>query len=202
MKYIFSDEDVENLIDKDENLGRYIKIIDKPFIEVEENIFESLVFSIIGQQISVKAASTIRNKLVEKLGEVTPLNILNSRDETLKECGLSWRKVTYVKDVADAYLSGRVDFENLHKLNNEEAVKSLMNIKGVGQWTAEMLLIFSLCRKDVLSFNDLGIKKGLMKVHGLNAISKKEFEHYKKLYSPLGTLASLYIWKAYGMESI
>ncbi|EQB90222.1 hypothetical protein M918_01105, partial [Clostridium sp. BL8] len=96
--------------------------------------------------------------------------------------------------IAEAAISGEVDFSTLHTLTDEEIVKKLSALKGVGVWTAEMLLIFSLCRPDVVSFGDLAIRRGMMNLYGLKELPKEKFERYKKRYSPYGTVASLYLW--------
>ena len=108
---------------------------------------------------------------------------------------MSHRKVEYIVGIAVAAVDGTIDFKALSKMNDKDVIDKLSSLRGVGVWTAEMLLIFSLQRPDVLSWGDLAIKKGLIKLYGLDSVSKKEFEEYRKLYSPYNTVASLYLWE-------
>jgi 3-methyladenine DNA glycosylase/8-oxoguanine DNA glycosylase len=107
---------------------------------------------------------------------------------------MSLRKAEYIKGIAEAALSGKVDFGRLHTLSDEEIIKKLSSLRGVGVWTAEMLLIFSLCRSDVVSYKDLAICRGIMNLYGLKELPKERFERYRKRYSPYGSVASLYLW--------
>jgi 3-methyladenine DNA glycosylase/8-oxoguanine DNA glycosylase len=107
---------------------------------------------------------------------------------------MSVRKAEYIKGIAEAAISGEVDFGTLHTLTDEEIIKKLSSLRGVGVWTAEMLLIFSLCRPDVVSYKDLAICRGMMNLYGLKELPIEKFERYKKRYSPYGSVASLYLW--------
>ena len=157
--------------------------------------FKAIISSVVGQQISNKAAVTVNERLLNLLGEVTAENINKAEIEDIQKCGLSHRKVAYIKGIAEAALTKSVDFDNLDKLSDKEITKELTSLYGVGEWTAEMLLIFSLGRMDVLSFKDLAIIRGMMRLYNLEKVSKAEFENYRKLYSPYGSVASLYLWE-------
>src|SRR5690606_32156269 len=109
-------------------------------------------------------------------------------------CGMSLRKAGYIKGSAKAAVDKTIDFDNLVNLSDEEVIKELIKLKGVGEWTAQMLLIHSLERPDVVSFKDLAIRRGMMKLYNLSTLSLEEFYEYKKKYSPYGTVASLYLW--------
>ena len=168
MEYFkYGSKEVEYLNEKDPILGAEIDKIGHIKREVNSDIFSSLISSIISQQISTKAAITVENRLIDLLGEISPQSILN----------------------------GAIDLENLHKLSDQEVVKELVELKGVGEWTAEMLLIHSLQRPNVLSYKDLGIRRGIMRLYTLDDLSKEEFEVYRKRYSPYNTVASIYLWK-------
>jgi DNA-3-methyladenine glycosylase II len=108
---------------------------------------------------------------------------------------MSFRKADYVKGITSACTNGRLDLEGLKSLPDHEVVKALSSLKGIGPWTAEMMLIFSLGRKDVVSWGDLAIRRGMMSLYGLEAITKQEFDGYRAKYTPYGSVASLYIWE-------
>jgi 3-methyladenine DNA glycosylase/8-oxoguanine DNA glycosylase len=107
---------------------------------------------------------------------------------------MSDRKAGYIISIADAALSGFINFDTLHTLTDTEIIKKLTALTGVGVWTAEMLLIFSLERPDVVSYGDLAICRGMMKLYGLKELPKEKFEKYRQRYSPYGSVASLYLW--------
>ncbi|MBP2022440.1 3-methyladenine DNA glycosylase/8-oxoguanine DNA glycosylase [Clostridium punense] len=190
----YGEKEIEYLKKKDKKLGAAIEKIGMIQREITPNPFEALISSIVSQQISSKAAETVWNRFINVIGVVAPENIDKVSIEEIQGCGMSLRKVGYIKGIAEAAISGEVDFSTLHTLTDEEIVKKLSALKGVGVWTAEMLLIFSLCRPDVVSFGDLAIRRGMMNLYGLKELPKEKFERYKKRYSPYGTVASLYLW--------
>jgi 3-methyladenine DNA glycosylase/8-oxoguanine DNA glycosylase len=163
--------------------------------EVNPDPFSALVGSIISQQISTKAAETVEGRLLEKAGGLSARRLDELSIQDIQQCGLSFRKAGYIKGIAEAQMSGAVDFDSLKKLPDEEIIRSLVGLKGVGRWTAEMMLIFSFGRKDVLSFDDLGIRRGLQRAYGLEEISKDHHLRFRDLFSPYGTVASLYLWE-------
>ena len=162
--------------------------------KVEPELFKSLVSSIVSQQISTKAATTVFSRLESLVGEMTAETILAKTDDEIKACGLTYRKVGYIKGVCEAVKSGELDLDAFASMTDDEIIAELVKLNGIGVWSAEMFLIFSLFRPDVLSYGDLIIRKGIMKLYGLDELSKKDFEEYRKLYSPYGTVASLYLW--------
>ncbi|UMZ74066.1 DNA-3-methyladenine glycosylase family protein [Natranaerofaba carboxydovora] len=191
----YGQKEIDYLKKNDKILG---EAIDKMGIierEVVPDPFKALIISIVGQQISNKAAATVRNRLYQLLGTITPENIMSTEIETIQSCGMSKRKATYIKGIAKAAIEGEVDFDNLNKLADQEIIKELSSLYGVGVWTAEMILIFSLERPDVVSYRDLGIRKGMMKLYGLKEVSKEQFKEIRARYSPYGTVASLYLWE-------
>ncbi len=169
--------------------------------EIIPDPFVGLVSSIVGQQISNKAAKTVWARLVKKLGKVTPENILRMKTAHIQACGMSHRKAHYIKGVAQAANSGHIDFNMLHSLEDDEIIRQLITLQGVGIWTAEMLLIFSLSRPDIVSYRDLAIRRGMMSLYNLEDLSREEFEKYRQNYSPYGSVASLYLWKLSGVKS-
>jgi len=156
--------------------------------------FQALISSIISQQISTKAAATVKTRLSNLIGDISAENILNASHESIQSCGMSNRKVNYIRGIAEAAQSKTVDFDKLHELSNDEIIEKLTALNGVGMWTAEMFMIFSLTRPDIISYGDLAIRNGIMYLYGLDSLSKKEFEVYRKRFSPYNTVASLYFW--------
>jgi len=125
---------------------------------------------------------------------ITPERIAQMDLSKIQSCGMSARKAGYIKGIADSAISGRVDFSRLHTLTDQEIIETLSSLHGVGVWTAEMLLIFSLSRPNVVSFRDLAICRGMMNLYGIKELPKEKFERYRKRYSPYGSVASLYLW--------
>ncbi len=193
--FIYGEEEMEYLKKRDKKLGA---AIDKIGIIKRETIldpFQAIITSVVGQQISNKAADTVNARLLDLVGEISPDNIGSTNIEEIQKCGMSNRKSMYIKGIAEASLNKSVDFNNLYRLSDERIIKELTALYGVGIWTAEMLLIFSLGRMDVLSFKDLAIIRGMKRLYGLEMITKADFEKYRKRYSPYGSVASLYLWE-------
>jgi len=191
----YGHKEMEYLKSRDKVLGAVIDKIGFIEREVIPDPFIALISSIVSQQISNKAAETVWGRLNRLLnGIITPETITQADVREIQACGMSLRKAGYIKGIAEAAISGEVDFNTLHSLTDEEITKKLSSLRGVGVWTAEMLLIFSLCRPDVLSFRDLGIRRGMMKLYGWDEITKERFNYCRKLYSPHGSVASLYLW--------
>lgn len=191
----YGEKEINYLKKKDKKLAKEIDRIGMIKREVDPHVFSALITSVIGQQISTKAAATVTGRLLELVGSFTPEDIERVEVEAIQKCGMSLRKANYIKGIARAAISKEIDFENLYKLSDDQVIKELTTLKGIGEWTAEMLLIHSLERPDVLSYKDLGIRRGIMRLYGLEELSKKEFDSYRKRYSPYGTVASIYLWE-------
>lgn len=188
--------EMDYLSKKDSKIGDLIKKIGKIDREVNPDIFAALIESVVSQQISSKAADTVIKRIYAVLeGEMNAEKIKKIGYDSIRSCGMSDRKTGYIIGIAETALEGGINFENLNNLSDGEVITQLSSLHGVGVWTAEMLLIFSMNRHNVLSYGDLAIKRGIMKLHGLETISKKEFEHYRELYSPYCSVASLYLWE-------
>lgn len=192
------DEALSYLAAADPALGAAICRIGPVEREGFADLFPALVNSIAGQQISGKALGTVWARLCAAVGEITPANLLAAGEDSLRSCGLSGRKAGYLRAAAEAFRSGALDETTLRALPDEDFIRALTVLPGVGRWTAEMLLIFCLQRPDVLAFDDFGIRKGLCLLHGLPALTKEQFSEYRARYSPYGTAASLYLWAIAG----
>jgi len=190
----YGQREIDYLKRKDKKLGAAIDRIGMIQREITPDPFTALVSSVVSQQISKKAAETVWIRLHTLLRNITPENIAQVEQSEIQGCGMSVRKAGYIKGIADAAISGIVDVDILHTLTDEEIIKKLSSLSGVGVWTAEMLLIFSLSRPDVVSYKDLAICRGMMNLYGLKELPKEKFERYRKRYSPYGSVASLYLW--------
>lgn len=186
--------EIAYLKEKDAKLGAVIDEMGMIQREVTPDPFIALVSCIVSKQISKKAAATVWARLEKCQGSISPQSIAGVNLEVLQKCGMSARKANYIKGIADAALNKRVEFAKLSTLSDEEVIKSLSSLPGVGVWTAEMMLIFSLGRPDVVSFGDLAIRRGMQILYGLSELSRKDFDNYRKNYSPYGSVASLYLW--------
>jgi len=137
---------------------------------------------------------TIWGRLCGKVGAVTPESIAGMDAADIQQCGMSMRKAGYIKGIAETAVRGEVDLSRLSELPDEEIIAQLSSLPGVGVWTAEMLLIHSLCRPDVVSWGDLAIRRGMMTLYGLKTLTRIQFDRYRKRYSPHGSVASIYLW--------
>ncbi len=191
-------KEIEHLKSRDKKLGAAIDAIGKIEREIRPDPFAALVMSVVAQQISNKAADAVRRRLHALLEEITPERIAAAEVSDLRTCGLSARKAEYIKGIAHAALCGTVDFHRLNELTDEEIVTKLSSLRGIGVWTAEMLLLFSLCRPDVVSWGDQAIRRGMMALYGLDRLTREQFDRYRKRYSPYGSVASLYLWALNG----
>jgi len=189
LKYLSRDKDLKTLID-------HFGVIT---LKRRRNYFKSLLRSIIHQQLSGKAARTIENRFLELYNGnryPTPEEVLKTPAEAIQNVGISRMKTEYIRGLAKIIDDGDIRLEKLSELSNDEVGNVLKEVKGIGQWTVDMFLIFSLNRPDVFPLNDLGIQKGLMLLLGRQKILSREsmLSHSKK-WKPYRTLASLYLWK-------
>ena len=189
---------VQYLCKVDSNLEKIIKIVGKYSINIRNDPFQSLVESIIYQQLAGKAATAIYNRFINYYNnkQITPTLILNSPNDNLKKVGLSNRKIDYLKDLALHVYDGRINLEELPKMNDEEIINKLVNVKGIGRWTSEMFLIFSLGRQDILPVTDLGVRKAIQKVYSLSELPKPNIMmEIAKPWRPYRSIATWYLWK-------
>jgi 3-methyladenine DNA glycosylase/8-oxoguanine DNA glycosylase len=191
----YGQAELDHLKKRDKALGTAIDRIGMVEFEVIPDLFAGLVKSIITQQISTKAASNIWKKMCGYFGEITPETILCATTEDIRKCGLSMRKAISIKGIARAQMQGELNLSELHELTDEEVIRRLSSLNGIGVWTAEMLMLFSMERPDVVSWGDLGIRQGMMRLHGLKTLTREQFDEYRKRYSPYGSVASLYLWR-------
>lgn len=194
----YSQTETDYLKSKDRRLAEAIERIGLVEREVFPDLFAALVNAIVGQQVSMQAQKTVWERVVKTLGEVTPEAAYRCSDEALRKCGMSERKVRYIKIAAHRICSGSLDLSSLNGMSDKQVCETLTQLDGVGVWTAEMLMLFSMQRTDILSFGDLAIQKGMRMLYRHREITKERFERYKKRYSPYGSVASIYLWAIAG----
>lgn len=180
---------------RDPVLGKVITRVG--FIErkIDTDVFASLVKSIAGQQISNAALQTVVGRLTRAVGVITPESICKLGTDGVHACGMSMRKAENIVSLAEKVQGDELDLDELCGMSDDEVIKCLTELKGIGAWTAEMTLIFSLGRKDVLSFGDYGIRKGIELLYGEEKITRAKLREYHARYSPYATVASFYLWK-------
>lgn len=191
----YGQKELDYLKKKDKKLGEAIERIGFIEREVIPDLFTALVNSIVAQQISMKAVDTIWGRMQERFGEITAENMAKQAAEDVQQCGMTMKKAVWIKNIADTVSGGELDLSELSQLPDEEVCRRLCSLNGIGLWTAEMLMTFSLQRKDVVSWGDLAIRRGMMKLYHHKKLDKAKFERYRRRYSPYGTIASLYLWR-------
>ncbi|WP_312699922.1 DNA-3-methyladenine glycosylase [Sedimentibacter sp.] len=198
MFFEYGDKEIEYLKKRDKKLGEVIDRIGHIYRPVDTDLFSSVIHHIIGQQISTKAQETVWRRLCDRVGSVNAEAVCSVESDELQGFGMTYRKAGYIKDFAERVRNGETDLNRISELSDDEVVKELSSIKGIGVWTAEMIMIFSMHRPDIVSFGDLAIIRGMRMLYRHKIIDRKRFERYRKRYSPYGTVASLYLWAVAG----
>ena len=192
-----------HLMRADERLAFLIDSIGTYNHELRTDYYRSLVYSIVGQQLSSTVAKVIKNRLLSLCGEIQPINLINCSDETLRETGISRPKIAYIKNLSMQILDGHLDLESLTELPDDEVIAQLTKIKGIGCWTAEMFLIFSLGRPNVLSVKDVGLQRAMKWLYNLDQYpNEATMKKYGALWDPYCTVASLYLWEVVNQNLI
>ncbi len=183
----------------DPRMGRLMDEFGPPEFNPISNYYESLVRSIVYQQLSGKAAATIYGRFKSLFNTnqyPKPKDVIHIPHETLRSVGLSNQKANYIRDLSEKWDGGAIDLSNVDAMTDEEISTELIKVKGIGQWTADMFLMFTLVRPDVFPLGDLGIQKGFM---GLNKMDRlptpKEMELEAEKWRPYRTVAAWYLWK-------
>lgn len=187
-------------LSKDEKLKKLIKTHGTFTLNKQKNLWLYLCYSIMSQQLSTKVAKIIKQRFLDLFGgEPTPQQVIETPFEKLRGIGLSNAKVSYVQNVARFELEHGMSFKKLDKMSNEEVIIYLTQIKGVGKWTVEMLLMFALCREDLFAIDDLGLQQAVIGLYDLRHRKKKIMnEKILKIaeqWAPYRTYACLYLWR-------
>jgi 3-methyladenine DNA glycosylase/8-oxoguanine DNA glycosylase len=188
-------------LSKDDRLKKLIKEHGTFKLEKKKNLCLYLCYSIMSQQLSTKVAKVIRQRFLDLYGgnEPTPQQIVDTPFSTLRNIGMSNAKVSYVQNVARFEMEKGMDHKKLSKMNNEEVIEYLTQIKGVGRWTTEMLLMFALCREDVFALDDLGLQNAIIGLYELKHRKKKTLQasllKISEQWTPYRTYACMYLWR-------
>lgn len=196
LHFTLESKEIKYLLEADPKLNRLIKAIGPIHFSLHKNYYQSIVKQIIGQQLSLKAAATICHRLeciwpnyeAEQLKRIT--------DEELRHVGVSRPKIKYIKDLTQKLLNGDIDLSTIDSLSDEEVLHVLTNVKGIGKWTAEMFLIFSLGRLNVLSYGDISIQNTIRWLYQIDKEEPLDLDYFYHKWKPYNSIVSLYLWEA------
>jgi len=196
---------LEKLSNSDPLLKQLIEVIGPLQLHRRDDCYSALLRSIVGQQLSAKVASVLNERLRNITNDqLTPEIVQSLSDNQLREIGISFRKISYIRDLTKKVQQKEILFDHLFYMSNESVIKALTEIKGIGRWTAEMFLIFSLGRLDVLSLLDIGLQRGAKWLYSAPKESdgKKLLEEKGKHWAPYQSIASLYLWEIVNSEYV
>lgn len=198
MNFAYGETEIAYLKRRDKRLAEVIDRIGPIAREVDEDLFSAVVHHIVGQQISTKAQQSIWRRMLDALGTIDADAVLACGRERLQAFGITFRKADYILDFANRVQSGAFDLAAVAAMDDAEAIEALSALRGVGVWTAEMLLLFCLQRPNVFSYGDLAILRGIRMVYRHKEVTKARFERYRRRFSPYCSVASLYFWAVAG----
>ncbi|MGV3466780.1 MAG: DNA-3-methyladenine glycosylase family protein [Heyndrickxia sp.] len=196
---------LEKLSISDPHLKKMIDIIGPLQLQRRDECYQALLRSIVGQQLSAKVASVLNERLRNLTNNhLSPEIILSLSEEQLRDIGISFRKISYIRDLSEKVLQKEILFDHFFYMGNETVIHTLTEIKGIGRWTAEMFLIFSLGRLDVLSLLDVGLQRGAKWLYSASkeVDGKKLLKEKEKLWAPYQSIASLYLWEIVNREFV
>jgi DNA-3-methyladenine glycosylase II len=197
MKPDYWDKAKRALARKDPVMGGIMRTHPKVFLAKRGEPFMTLARAIVGQQISVKAAQSVWDRLAACVGDVTPQAVLAKPRPQLRACGLSDRKTEYIADLAQHFADGRIHVHRWPQMADEEIIAELAEVRGIGRWTAEMFLIFNLLRPDVYPLDDLGLQKGIRLAYFRGRkTSLKKMQKLGELWRPWRSVATWYLWRS------
>lgn len=198
MYFSYGETELNYLRKKDKRLCAVIDRIGHVNRAVDSDLFSAVVHHMIGQQISTRAQATIWQRTLDSLGTINAKTVLDAGIPRLQALGITFRKAEYITDFAAKVHSGAFDLDAVWHMSDEDAIHALSGLKGIGVWTAEMILLFCLQRPDIFSYDDLAIQRGLRMVYHHRQVGRELFEKYRRRYSPYGSVASLYLWAVAG----
>jgi DNA-3-methyladenine glycosylase II len=186
-----------HLARRDKVLRKLIRKFPDANIKSRGDAFQALARSIVGQQISVKAAQSIWGRFAEAAGDVTPACVVELPVEVMRACGLSAAKVLYLKDLATHFATGAVKPRRWARMGDEAIIGDLLRVKGVGRWTAEMFLMFHLMRPNVLPVDDLGLRRAMERAYnGGEELTREEMRALGECWAPWSSVATWYLWRS------
>lgn len=187
----------QELTGHDEILGSLIAAYPGLTLRSRGDAFATLARSIVGQQISVKAAESVWQKLLGVMPAPSPLAVLDAAPASLRACGLSGRKVEYLQDLAQHFANGALDIAAWQEADDEQLIAGLCRVKGIGRWTAEMFMIFYLLRPDVFPVDDIGLQRAMNRLYNRDQpLSKKKMREIAAIWSPWRSVATWYLWRS------
>lgn len=198
MYFAYGEEETDYLKKKDKRMAEVIDRIGHVERKVDTDLFSAVVHHIVGQQISTKAQETIWQRMLSALGEVNAETVLAAGVSKLQSLGMTFKKAEYITDFAEKVHTGAFDLAAVERMSDEDAIEALRALKGIGVWTAEMILLFCMQRPDIFSYDDLAIQRGLRMVYHHREIDRALFEKYRRRFSPYCSVASLYLWAVSG----
>jgi len=185
------------LSNKDKVLKKLIQTYRNEYLNLNSNYFHSLINSIIGQQISVSAADSMKTKFFKLKRNITPQTVSKLRTTDLRKCGLSRQKILYIRNISKFFLQNKKFIKNINKSSEEEIYNNLIEIKGVGNWTIHMFLMFSYGSSNIFPTGDLGFLKAIAKLYRTQLpISEKKLKLLYKKWSPYSSQATWYLWRS------
>ena len=185
------------LSNKDKVLKKLIQTYRNEYLNLNSNYFHSLINSIIGQQISVSAADSMKTKFFKLKKNITPQTVSKLRTTDLRKCGLSRQKILYIRNISKFFLQNKKFIKNINKTSEEEIYNNLIEIKGVGNWTIHMFLMFSYGSSNIFPTGDLGFLKAISKLYKVQLpISERKLKLLYKKWSPYSSQATWYLWRS------
>ena len=185
------------LSNKDKVLKKLIQTYGNEYLNLNSNYFHSLINSIIGQQISVSAADSMKTKFFKLKRNITPQTVSKLRTTDLRKCGLSRQKILYIRNISKFFLQNKKFIKNINKTSEEEIYNNLIEIKGVGNWTIHMFLMFSYGSSNIFPTGDLGFLKAISKLYMVQLpISERKLKLLYKKWSPYSSQATWYLWRS------
>ena len=186
-----------HLSNKDKVLKKLIQTYRNEYLNLNSNYFHSLINSIIGQQISVSAADSMKTKFFKLKRNITPQTVSKLRTTDLRKCGLSRQKILYIRNISKFFLQNKKFIKNINKSSEEEIYNNLIEIKGVGNWTIHMFLMFSYGSSNIFPTGDLGFLKAISKLYKVQLpISERKLKLLYKKWSPYSSQATWYLWRS------
>ncbi len=198
MYFTYGQKEISYLKGKCKKLASIIDRVGYIQRPTDKDLFSSVIHHIVGQQISAKAQAAVWKKLTDDLPKLSPQEVLKAGETKLQSFGMTFKKAGYITAFAQKIQNGKFDLNGIWNKTDEEAVKELSALAGIGVWTAEMILLFCMERPNILSYQDLGIQRGLRMLYHHRKITKPLFEKYRKRFSPYCSTASLYFWAVAG----
>ena len=197
MKPKYWNKGKQYLSNKDKVLKKLIQTYKNEYLDLNSNYFHSLINSIIGQQISVSAADSMKTKFFKLKRNITPQTVSKLRTTDLQKCGLSRQKILYIRNISKFFLQNKKFIKNINKFSEEEIYNNLIEIKGVGNWTIHMFLMFSYGSSNIFPTGDLGFLKAISKLYKLQLpISERKLKLLYKKWSPYSSQATWYLWRS------